>query len=99
MINPKNSFTGLMNEQHETHRLNNLFFKKVDSAYYLPTYGLDWDLWLSQRIEVSTGSWSSYFTQEATLNGIVILDQFAKIEDFSLKVTIQLLSEKVLLIK
>lgn len=99
MITKKNSFSGLMDQQHETHRLDNLFYKKVDSAYYLPDYGLDWDLWLSQRIEVSTGSWSSYFTQEATLNGIVILDQFAKIEDFSLKVTIQLLSEKVLLIK
>jgi hypothetical protein len=98
MITKKNSFSGLMDQQHETHRLDNLFYKKVDSAYYLPDYGLDWDLWLSDRFEAPSGAWGSYFNHEATKNGIVILDQIIKIKDFSLNVTIQLLSEKVILI-
>jgi hypothetical protein len=98
MIYDKTSITGLMMDQHETHRLRNLFYKKIESAYYKPDYGLDWDLWFSDRFEVSTGSFLSYLGQEATKNGIVILDQNAFVQDFSLHVTFKLLSEKITLV-
>jgi hypothetical protein len=96
-LTPKPSVTGLMTFQHETKRVDNLFFKKKGSAYYLPEFGIDWDLWNSPRVEYSIDSFSANFTQEATRQGIVVVDVVSDIADFSLNVRVQLLSENVTL--
>lgn len=91
----KKSVTGLMTMDHEVKRLENLFHKQEGSAYYLKDYGVDWRFFQNQQMDIPVGSLLSYFTQKAMAQGIVILEQNYKIEDFMLKVTSRLLSEEV----
>ena len=90
----KESVTGLINQDHEVHRLDNLFFKEVGSAYYLQDYGLEWSFFVSERIEVPVNSFLSYMTQQATQNGIIITDINQTFENFTLNLEIQLLTEE-----
>lgn len=92
----KQSVTGLMNQQHEVHRLENLFYKAVDSAYYFKNYGLDWSFFADPKIEVSTQSFIDYFTQEATKHGIIMTEVKSSIQDFTLHLRIKLLSEETI---
>lgn len=93
----KPSVTGLINQQHETHRLENLFHKQVGSAYYLPDYGLDWDFFQTKEVEIPVGSFLSYLNQKAMLQGIVVLDQVFEVNDFTLTIRNRLLSEETTL--
>ena len=95
----KRSTTGLMDKDHEVRRLENLFFKAKGSAYYFNRFGIDWDLFLSERVEISIASFLNYFTQEATKQGIVITDVSAKVENFTLILKATLLSEKIIYLK
>lgn len=88
------SVTGLINQQHEVQRLENLFYKKVDSAYYLKSYGLEWDFFLSDRAELPINGFLSYLTQEATKHGIVITDLKYSSEDFTFNLLAKLLTEE-----
>lgn len=93
----KYSGTGLMNQQPEVHRLENLFYKQQGSAYYLPKYGLDWDFFLNSQSEIPIGSFLSYMNQRAFQQGIVILDEDFAVEDFTLGVRVKLLDEEMTL--
>lgn len=84
----KPSVSGLMNQHHEISRFENLFFKKINTAYYNPKWGLDWDLFLSNRFDVSLGSFLSYVRQEAGKQGIVITEISAEIVNFTLELTV-----------
>ena len=95
-MSDKTSVTGLMGQQHEVHRLENLFYKKKDSAYFLPDFGLEWDYFLSPKIEVSTSSFLSYMTQQATQNGIIITNINQNMAEFTLNLDVTLLSEETL---
>lgn len=95
----KRSCTGLMSQQHEVHRLENLYHKKKGSAHYLPDYGLDWDFFQTRDAEIPVGAFLSYFNQKATDQGIVVLEQDYRIEGFELHVRTKLLSEEVTLSK
>lgn len=91
----KPSLTGLMTFDHEVKRLENLFHKQEGSAYYLKNYGLDWNFFQNQQMDIPIGSLLSYFTQKAMSQGIVILEQSYTLEGFTLNVTNKLLSEEV----
>lgn len=95
----KRSCTGLMNQQHEVHRLENLFHKEKGSAHYLPDYGLDWRFFGTRDAEIPVGAFLSYLNQKATDQGIVVLEQGYQIKDFSLHVRTRLLSEETTLSK
>ena len=95
----KKSVTNLMNQQHEVHRLENLFFKQVESAYYFKNFGIDWNFFNDQNIEISVTSFVNYFTQEAIKHGIVITDIKANIKNFTLSLQIKLLSEEITFLK
>lgn len=95
----KKSVTGLMNQQHEVHRLENLFHKQRGSSHYLPDFGLDWETFGTRDAEIPVGSFLSYLNQRATDNGIVVLEQGYEIKDFSLYVRTRLLSEETTLSK
>lgn len=92
----KASVTGLMSQQHEVHRLENLFYKQKQSAYYLPDFGLEWDYFLSPKIEIPSSSFLSYMTQQATQNGIIISNINDTISEFTLNLDVTLLSEETL---
>lgn len=96
-LTKKSSVTGLMTQQHETHRLENLFYKRVKSAYYLQDYGLDWDYWTNRKVELPVASFISYLSQRATLQSIVVLDMSYQLQDFTLDVTAKLLDEEIVL--
>ena len=91
----KKSITGLINQQHEVHRLENLFYKVVGSAYYLEDYGLDWGFFNNPKIEISTDSFLNYLVQEASKNGIICTEITSEVKDFTLNVRVKLLSEDV----
>lgn len=95
----KRSITGLMTQQHEVHRLENLYHKKKGSAHYLPDYGLDWDLFQTRQAEIPVGAFLSYLNQKATDQGIIVLEQGYEFRDFELYVRTRLLSEEVTLTK
>lgn len=98
MASNKKSITGLMNMQHEVRRVDSMFSKNKGSSYYLEDYGLDWTFWSSDRVELPVSSFNSYFTQEATKHGIVVLDINTKIENFALNSRVKLLSEEITLL-
>lgn len=89
----KKSVTGLITMQHEVKRLENLFHKIEESAYYLPGYGLDWKFMQSPQFDVPVGALLSHLNQKASENGIVILDSSSELKDFTLNITAHLLSE------
>lgn len=91
----KTSVTGLINMQHEVKRLENLFHKNEESAYYLPGYGLDWRFMQSPQFDVPVGALLSHLNQKASENGIVILDSTAELKDFTLNIVARLLAEDV----
>lgn len=91
----KPSVTGLIDMQHEVKRLENLFHKTEESAYYLPGYGLNWKLIQSPRFDVPVGALLSHLNQKASENGIVILDSSSELKDFTLNITAHLLDEEV----
>lgn len=95
-MSDKKSVTGLMNQAHEVQRLENLFYKKKDSAYFLPDYGLEWDYFLSEKIELPVNSFLSYMTQQATQNGIIITNIDQNVAEFSLNLDVTLLSEQTI---
>lgn len=95
----KTSLTGLMTQQHEVHRFNNLYHKQKGSAYYLPDFGLDWSFFGTRQAEIPVGAFLSYLNQRATDNGIVVLDQSHEFKNFELHVTTKLLSEEITLTK
>lgn len=95
-MSDKKSLTGLMTQQHEVHRLENLFYKEVGSAYYLPLFGLEWAFFLSERVELPVNSFLSYLTQEATTHGIIITNIESNVSDFALNLNIKLLSEETI---
>lgn len=89
----KTSVTGLITLQHEVKRLENLFHKTEESAYYLPGYGLDWDLLQSPQFDAPIGALLSHLNQKATEHGIVMLDASSELKDFTLNITAHLLAE------
>ena len=91
----KTSVTGLIDQQHEVHRLDNLFYKEIGSAYYLKDYGLEWRFFNSEKVDLPVNSFLSYLTQEATKHGIVITNIKSKVEDFTLNLRVKLLTEDV----
>lgn len=93
----KPSVTGLMNQQHEVHRFENLFHKQKGSSHYLPEFGLDWSFFGTRQAEIPVGAFLSYLNQRATDQGIVVLDQGYQFKDFALHVRTKLLSEEVTL--
>ena len=95
----KRSLTGLMTSQHEVNRLDNLFFKKIRSAYYLLDYGLDWDFFTNQKIEIPLNSFLSYMTQRSANQAIIVTNLDADVKNFSIYLTAKLLAEDVLLIR
>ena len=88
--------TGLINQDHEVHRLENLFYKRVGSAYYLPSYGLKWDEFLSPSFEVPLGSFTSHLTQQCSFHGIVVKDIQQNNQDFAARLRVILLDESQL---
>jgi hypothetical protein len=98
-MNYKPSITGLMNQQHEVHRLENLFYKKVNSAYYLPDYGLDWDFFVAQNVEIPVNSFISYLTQRAGRQGLIMLETASSIENFTFTLNTKLLGEEITLLR
>ena len=95
----KRSLTGLMTNQHEVNRLDNLFFKKIRSAYYLLDYGLDWDFFTNQKVEIPVESFLSYITQRSANQGIIVTNLDAEVSNFTFYLTAKLLAEDVTLIK
>lgn len=93
----KASVTGLMTQQHEVHRLENLFHKKTGSAYYAKDYGLDWAVFDDEQAEIPAGAFLSYLNQKSALQGIVVLNQSFGVKDFTLNITTRLLSEEATL--
>lgn len=93
----KYSGTGLMNQQPEVHRLENLFYKQQGSAFYLPSYGLDWDFFLNPQADIPAGAFISYLNQKAMAQGIVVLDHEVSLDNFTLNLRTQLLSEQATL--
>ena len=93
-LKQKPSHTGLMTSQHEVNRLDNIFFKKTLSAFYLDEYGLDWDLFESPKITVSIPSFVNYITRQATNQGITILSLEQAFGEFQLNLKATLMSEE-----
>ena len=86
----KPSVSGLMSNDHEINRFENLFYKPVKSAYYFKEWGLDWSLFLSQGFDVPLTSFLSYVRQEATKQGIIIESINGTISDFTLTTTVKI---------
>lgn len=84
-ISEKPSVSGLMKQSHEVSRLENLFFKRVNSAYYFKEWGLDWEFFLGSKFELPIEAFTSYLTQDAMTHGILIQSIRLNIEDFTLK--------------
>jgi hypothetical protein len=95
----KPTLTGLMDQQHEVHRLENLFYKKIKSAYYLQDYGLDWNFFLSRDVEIPINSFVSYLTQRSGRQGLILLETTTQIEDFTFKMRAKLLGEEITLLR
>ena len=83
-MSEKPSVSGLMTFTHEVERFENLFFKTINSAYYQPNAGLDWDFYLTSDYQIPLKSFLSYLVQEAGKYGIIIEDISASIKDFTL---------------
>ena len=86
--NEKPSVSGLMGMSHEVERFENLFYSTVNSHYYLSTWGLDWEFWLSQDYDLSVDSFLSYLSQEAAKRGIQIQEIKGEVIDFTLEITV-----------
>lgn len=83
-MSEKPSVSGLMTFTHEVERFENLFYKTINSAYYQPNAGLDWEFFLTADYQISLKSFLSYLVQEAGKYGIIVEDIDAKIENFTL---------------
>lgn len=83
--NEKPSVSGLMDQSHEVSRFENLVMKSIDTAYYNPSWGLDWEFWLNDNNDYPLSSLASYVTQESMLKGIVVQDINLSIADFTLQ--------------
>ena len=88
MQNQKPSSTGLMSQSHEVSRFENLFFKKIDSAYYNLKWGLDWNFFLDSSYEIPLNSFGAYLVQQAMGHGIVVTGLHLAIADFTLTMTV-----------
>lgn len=93
----RQSVTGLINQQHEVHRLENLFYTQSENIYYQPTWGLNWKFFNNEQMEIPSGAVLSHINQKAMRHGIVVLDIDATVEDFTLKTVVKLLDETVTL--
>lgn len=89
-MNSKPSVSGLMSNDHEINRFENLFYKPVKSAYYFQEWGLDWSLFLSQGFTAPLSSFFSYVRQEATKQGIIIESINGDISNFTLNMTVKI---------
>lgn len=89
------SITGLMNQQHEVHRLESLFYTQAENIYYQPTWGIDWNFFNNNQMEIPSGAVMSYINQKAMRHGIVILDIESQVQDFTMKTTVKLLDETI----
>jgi hypothetical protein len=70
----KKSLSGFFDDKHEIARFYNLVKSQSGSKQYLSSWGLDWKTWMSPDINFSRGALSSAVIQQATVNGIVVLD-------------------------
>ena len=84
----KPSVSGLMSQSHEVSRFENLFYKTVNTAYYLQDWGLDWPMFLNNNYQIPLNSFLSYLTQEAMKKGIGITSLTGEIIDFTLHLNV-----------
>lgn len=98
-VTNKPSHTGLMNQQHEVHRLENLFYTQEGAAHYLPGWGIDWSVFSSPNMEIPTGAFLSYMNQQAFAQGIAILEVARLPSQFELSLRVKLLSEELTLVR
>jgi hypothetical protein len=90
----KRSHSGLLTSQHEVNRLDNLFYKEIDSAFYLPDYGIEWFFFESPKVEISVDGFLNHLTRKATTMGIIFQSIEKTTSDFTLSLDITLLSEE-----
>lgn len=98
-VTNKPSCTGLMDHQHEVHRLENMFYSQEGSLHYLPGWGIDWSFFMNPSMEVPTGAFLSYMNQQAFRQGIAVLDVERLPSEFELSLRVKLLSEEITLVR
>ncbi len=82
----KESITGYLNMCRDVARFENNLEIQYGTLYYAPTVGFDRRFFLSSEIQFSAASFNLWVMNQASLQGILIIDSRVSVEDYALKV-------------
>lgn len=82
----KESITGYMDRTLEGGKLENMIYTQIGDVYYLPEFGIDREVFLSETYPVQNQAFESYIRQMAMVNQILTSKIEVTIEDFTAKI-------------